>query len=520
METSESTPIPSRSTHSPHLLVVLGLILALALGVRLVAISRPLLGNFATKNVVYAMIARNLVEHRASFWLPRIDCLRGGQRGLHLLEVPLSAYLAGGLWKCFGGSLDVWGRIVSIAFSLTSILVLYHLVRRRHGHVAGLGAAAVLALSPVAVMYGRHFMLEASIAFFAVATIDTLDRWLAGRRAIWLAASAACFALLALTKIYMLVLLLPIVAMLFRRVRLNAPEQPHDFALVRPDAPYMAFLLFLLAAVPAIAWVAYVLHAASPGGNLSDQIFYSLRDSAGAHRPPDPLLARPDFYRRLFDDWAGVVLTPAACMLPLIGLMNRAWRRWIPWLAAMALLVVAMPRKFFEMNYYWVVVLPPVAVLAGLGWARLVEKLRPSRMAMGLFLALALVASLRYTSGPLLNIPAEDRAVLPASRVVREQTAQDELVVTMHGSGIDLLYYCDRPGWALEPNDPRLADRLAECARAGAKLLAIVDVEHDASPDRAGRLPSMPLVAEGEGFRVYRLLASGSPVVSKTEPRP
>jgi 4-amino-4-deoxy-L-arabinose transferase-like glycosyltransferase len=526
--------VEDKSTHFTHTAQSskwLVLVILIALGVRLLAIDRPLVGNFATKNVVYAMIARNWVEGRASFWLPRIDCLCGGQRGLHLLELPLSAYLAGGLWRLAGGSLDVWGRLVSVAFSLGAVLVLFNLVRRRHGPSAALGAATVLALSPVAVIYGQAFMLESSVLFFAVATIDALDRWLTGSRLIWLLAAVLIFSLLVLTKIYMLVMLLPIGCMLLHRVRARTHQRDEGLLtgclgqseavgclgqseamaqcragnlFLRKHALYAIFA-FLIAALPAVIWVLYVIRASLPGGPLADQVFYSLANSAEAHRPPHPLLFQADCYRRLLDDLATVVLTPVAFMLPLVGLLDRNWRRWAAWLAAMAILVAFMPRKFYEMNYYYVVVLPPIAVLAGLGWARLEEGLRPSRVAIAGLAILTIVVSLRYTFVPVLRTPAEDRAVLPAAQAVRALAAPGEPIATMHGDGVDLLYYCDRPGWALSPDDPDLAARLAECRRAGARFLAIVDVESHSSPDRPSRLPLCPPVAEGDGFRIYEI---------------
>ena len=47
-------------------------LLAATAGIRLIGVGRPLLGNFATKNVVYAMIARNWVNGRAAAWQPTL----------------------------------------------------------------------------------------------------------------------------------------------------------------------------------------------------------------------------------------------------------------------------------------------------------------------------------------------------------------------------------------------------------------------------------------------------------------
>src|SRR5437764_8530605 len=83
-------------------------LLAFTAGIRSLAVTRPLLGNFAVKNVVYAMMARNWATGRAPAWRPTVDCLAGGERSLHLLELPVSAYVSGSLWLLLGGSLEVW----------------------------------------------------------------------------------------------------------------------------------------------------------------------------------------------------------------------------------------------------------------------------------------------------------------------------------------------------------------------------------------------------------------------------
>ena len=117
--------------------IVFGLI-ALTVLLRAPGLGRPLLGDFATKNVVYAMIARNWALGRASFFTPTLDCLADGERAWHLLELPLPAYLAGFCWRICGGSLDAWGRVISVIASVASVLLLYRLARRWHGQRVGL----------------------------------------------------------------------------------------------------------------------------------------------------------------------------------------------------------------------------------------------------------------------------------------------------------------------------------------------------------------------------------------------
>jgi hypothetical protein len=484
---------------SPVGWALLGL-LALTALLRLPAIDRPLVGAFATKNAVYAMIARNAVLGRAPWWRPSVDCLAGGQRGWHLVEFPVSAILSGGVWRVLGGSLEVWGRLTALVFSVASVGLLWMLVRRWHGPAAGWGAAVALALAPVSVIYGQSFMLESSVVFFTLATLASVDRWLSGRRTAWLIVGAACLALLLLTKIYMLVILLPLVGLVWRgRGADQGRLTPRDWL-----APLFAAGFALL---PAAVWYADA-YRVSADPQTSERIYFSIKRSAADHAMPHPILRQPDFYRGLIDDLSGVALTPLGLTLAVLGVARPAWRRHLPWLLAMAVLIAVLPLKFHEMNYYWLVVLPPLCILVGLGWSTIVERVRPSGAWMAVVVLLAVVFSLRYAAKGAFGTPAEDRSVVEAAEAARRLTTADESIVTMHGSTIDLLYYCDRTGWAVPADRPGLKEMLADCRRQGARFLVVAGLDQvDAAGPNRTFLASLPIERAGDDFRILRLPA-------------
>jgi len=533
---ADPLPRPSCSSQTRHFPAAVWALLALTAAIRLIAVTRPLLGNFATKNVVYAMIARNLAEGRASLWYPTLDVLVGGERSWHMLEFPVSAYLTAGLWHVLGGSLDVWGRVASVAFSVGSVALIFLLVRRRHGQTAAIGAALALALAPVSVIYGQSFMLEASLIFFTLGAFYALDRRLQAGHFGWLAAAAVCLALLLLTKIYMLVVLLPLAVEILRRVggvsdgeagvsdgeagvcdgeagvsdgeagvsdgdRItgpgSSPTESPPTRLKERSSCVLTMLLIALAVVPAAFWYIHALRTARPEGRFSQRVFYSVRDSAEVHGPPHPLLRSADFYRRVLDDLTGVVLTPVGFMLALAGLFHRRWRRYVAWLLAMLILVLALPLKFHEMNYYWMAVLPPLCILVGLGWQVVGQRIRPGRWGTAVLLATAVVFSFRHAWKPAFVTPEEDRGVVAAARALRARTDEDEPVVTIHGTAPDLLYHCDRRGWAIAPDAAALDSLLRDCRRRGARYVVVV-----------GKGPPLPEPIDvGKDFRIHRLPA-------------
>ncbi len=493
-----------RSAQSPHFATAVVGILLFTAAVRLVGVDRPLVGNFSTKSVIYAMIARNWAEGRAGLLYPTLDCLVGGQRSLHMLEFSVSAQLTGLLWKIFGGNLDVWGRATSVAFLTGGVLLMVLFVRPRHGPRAALAAGVALSLAPVSMIYGQTFMLDASIVFFSLGTFVSVDRWLTSGRGRWLVAGALCLALLLLTKVYLVVLLVPLGAMVLWPRRWGpfgdlSPQRASGAAGGRRAALVAA----VAAVLPVLFWCLHAIRTASPGSPWAGHIYSSLQGNAAGYRPPDPLLLSADFYRHLLDDLTGPVLAPVGFTLALLGVFHPAWRRYLPWLAAMAMLIAVLPRKFHQMNYYYLAVLPPLCVMAGLGWEVVARRTRPGRMATAGFLAVCLALSIRYAYRPALFTPPEDRGVVAAGRAVRRLTAEEEPVATMHGSAIDLLYYCHRPGWALDPNTAGLADSLRECRAAGARYLVVAGRETALAPP--GPLGRRQPVLSGEGWRVYAL---------------
>jgi len=510
MSTAGTSPTATQSSHICHFPAALWVLLALTAAVRMFGITRPLLGNFATRNVVYAMVARNWANGTAGIWYPTLDILKGGQRSLIMLEFPVSAYLTAWLWKTLGGSLDAWGRATAVAFSVASVALIFLFVRRRHGTTVATAAALALAISPVGVIYGQSFMLEASLVCFTLGTFSALDRWIDGRRIGWLLATAVCLALLLLTKIYMLVVLLPLAVAVVRAARSTgqgvsdeeempetslAAESPSTTAN-RP-AILLAFMAAVLAILPAACWYIHAARTASPEGPFGRQIYFSVRRSVVDHYPPHPLLCSPDFHCRALDNLAGVVLTPVGFVLLLAGFLDRKWRQYAAWLLAMVVLVLALPRKFHEMDYYYMAVLPPLCVMVGLGWQVVCRQIRPSRTAVAVVLLAAMAFSLRYALRPAFVTPDEDRGVVAAGRAVRELTADEEPVVAMHGTTIDLLYYCHRPGWAVAPDAENLQEQLSGFWRQGARYLVVVGNE----PPEAVGTP----VVSAEHYRIYLL---------------
>ena len=480
------------------------LLLLLALLLRLPSITAPLLGVFATKSVVYGMIARNWIEGRAPIGRPTLDVLVDGQRSWHLVELPVQAYVSGGMWALFGGSLDVWGRVVSIALSLTAVATLYGLLDRLHGKTVATVGAALLAVAPVSIIYGQKYMLEPSVAALSLLTLYAARCWFDSWRVRWLVVMSLALALLLLTKFYMAVILLPVAVWGIGALRIARVDNANDSTSLRKLI--LGTFAISVATTPAILWYSWAHAVSAPTAGGEPPVFFSLRQSAATHPLPSPLLFDADFFAQLLRDLATVALTPIGFALFFVGLAHHGARQHWPWLLASLMLIVVMPRKFHEMNYYFLVILPSLCAIAALGWQLIQEKWQPGRMAIAGVIAIVFLPALRYSATASYFVPAEDRCVTAAAQAAQPYLTADEPVVTMHGSTIDLLYYCDRPGWAVAPHSDDLADRLVEYRRQGANVLVVAGLPWQTRhPQCRDLLASLEPLVVGDDYAVYRL---------------
>jgi hypothetical protein len=269
---------------------------------------------------------------------------------------------------------------------------------------------------------------------------------------------------------------------------------------------FLGILLFGLASLPAIAWYAYAYHVGTEGHPLAGQMYYSIAQSTESHRLPHPLWVSPQFYLHTFDVLAMGVITPLGFLVFWFGLIAQGGRRHFAWLAVSFLLIWLLPRKFYEMNYYYLALLPPVCIMVGLGWSWLARGMQLSRRAILFVIVLALLVSMRYTVGPLFVIADEDRPVIVAAESVKQHTDPDDRVIAIHATGIDLLYYCDRAGWTGQMRPDDWSTWVRSCRDDGAKYLVVVETTSMPTPSVAEFPPvQTPPIDEGPGWKLFRL---------------
>ncbi|MBV8425393.1 MAG: glycosyltransferase family 39 protein, partial [Candidatus Eremiobacteraeota bacterium] len=198
----------------------LGGVLMLALGLRLVGLHDPIMDHPQWRQGDTAAIARNFAQLNFNIFYPQTD-YDGPPPNYVQLELQIVPYLAAIGYKIFGVH-EIFGRLISIAFSLGTVVVVGYFGRWLfESALAGLIAALLYAIFPGSIYYGRTFMPDTAMTFFLTAALYASARTLAvapQRGVPWREiGSAVLLALAFLAKPVSLVAVVPILAVNYRR---------------------------------------------------------------------------------------------------------------------------------------------------------------------------------------------------------------------------------------------------------------------------------------------------------------
>ena len=200
-ELEPSTLFGQDAARVPHARLWLGLILLVALGLRLQLLGGPWSGlalDFHSHFGAWAVgepAERFATEgFAATGWMPvnwSVELADGTVvRDVYAHHPALFTILVGLSLKLFG--LHEWAvRLVPLLFSMLAIFGTWRLVSRWFGERAGLVAAALLATVPYLTWYGMLAWTEGALIWIGAAELGAYARWLDTRRARFVLEAAA-----------------------------------------------------------------------------------------------------------------------------------------------------------------------------------------------------------------------------------------------------------------------------------------------------------------------------------------
>jgi len=162
----------------------LGVILLIGLLVRLYKIDAPIADWHSWRQTDTAAVTRAFVKDGFNPFYPKYEDLSGAAEhpmmnlgGYRFVEFPIYNIAVYPLYLAFGIQ-DQLSRLVSVIFSLGSTIFIYFITKRYKDTMTALVAAAVFALLPFNVFFGRTTLPEPTFIFFALGMLYFTDRWI------------------------------------------------------------------------------------------------------------------------------------------------------------------------------------------------------------------------------------------------------------------------------------------------------------------------------------------------------
>ena len=474
---SRSAPVILTALRRPPDAALL-LILLLGTLLRAQYLHMPMAEAHRWREVFNADIARNFAERSMNILYPQVNW--GGASDPYVgSEFPLMHWMVALLYRVFGED-PIFGRVVSIVFSVATIWAVFALGSHLFGASAGRAAAFLMAISPSTVFFGRFFISDTPMLFFSVVAVLAWVVYLETGTAAAAIAGSVSAALAFLVKLPAVLILAPIAWAAWEARRWSALK----------DRGLVIGVAAALAAAALWYWHADVLFHRTglgvaiwhPAGMYALPIAVAAGPSAGVYNVANfTMLRSPDFYTQLINRTWILHLTPAGFTLALVGFLA-AWRR--PrrrlvdvWMAIVVLYILMTAEGNLHHEYYQLPLLPPAALFFGLAAAPAFDgtwlRANGGRIlgAVGSAAALVFAAWLSFENSGIVRgfyrPDGLDLAPIQAGAVMQNIVSPPSLVVTveyeLHGNNSPiLLYWMHRRGWTfdLESISPHVIDLL------------------------------------------------------------
>ena len=436
----------------------LWMILLVSLAVRLYSVDAPLTDGGQERQTQVSMIARNLYREHMNILYPRMDIF-GPDSGYVMLEFPFQSAVMAVAYH-FVGDKDIVGRLITIGFSMGSIIFMYLLSRYFLPEKWALFSATIYALTPLSIYFGRAVFPESLLMFFSLGALYFLLCWSENYRLRYYVLSLIFAAMAFLVKAPPgLAMILPLCSIWWIRWRCSLVKRV-DF-----------YVFFGFSILPIALWIYWSTYF----GYLVDgwNVYHiSTIERLGI---PGVWLDRM-FYIKMFKSLFIVTLTPMVFIFSAVGLVkiknHRLAALIYAWTISMVVYVLLTAGAQMSHWNYQVPLIPVGALLATIGIYGLVNEqriisiwgaLKVNRVIIFGFIVVAVVLALGYIMiyssviRDAYNIYKRVPYAIEVGKIVQKEIPDDDFVMLIQPNMVATCqtYYMDRKVRVLYiENDP------------------------------------------------------------------
>ena len=417
-------------------------LVSLAFVLRLYQLQTPLADWHSFRQADTASVTREYVKHSIDLLRPRYHDLSNIQSGLdnldgwRMVEFPfINAGIAMILKTLPFLPLVPTSRMISIIFSLLTLISIYYLVKNLSGKKTAYLAAFIFSVLPYSVYYSRTVLPEPGMLFFSTFSILSFYYWVRRGEWKWYLLSATSLSLALLLKPFVIFTALVYLIIFFFYKK--------NFRVTRLPNYLVTLLPFLLSLFPLYLWRQWIIQFPS-GIPASDWLFNS-----------DLIRFRPAWFRWLFYEriaklilgFFGVMFLPLAFIkIKKDTLVYAAW--WIGMIIYMSVLATGNVRH----DYYQILLTPIICISVAKGSTWLLDFLKvkfshqTSVSILGFIYLLMLTFSWQQVKG-YFNINHWE--YVKAGRAVDKLLPPNAKVIASGNGDTTFLFQTNRTGWPI-----------------------------------------------------------------------
>lgn len=445
------------------LAIVLILLFAITVAPRLYRIDNPIADWHSWRQADTAAVTRNFIKEGYTPFFPKFDSLISLNEGnlpnperYFFAEFPLYNSIVYPFYLWFGVD-EVYARLVSVFFAALTTVVLYLLVRRFSSPFVALTAAAVFAILPFNIYYGRVVMPDPMHVFFGVLSLYLVALWAQKKTWIWPVLAGVSLAACILSKPYGLVLGLPILYLLWRGYGMKLIKQPSVYVFAS------------IALLPFLAWRWHIHQY--PEGMFGTAWLFNQGDIrfTGAY-----------FRWMIYDRMNRLIFATGGFVLFVLGLITAPTKKegyfYHIWLASVLIFFVVIAKGNVTHDYYQLPLVPVGAIFIAKAVEYLVtqgkqlgQRLLQIGVAGSLFILM--VAFGWYEVRGFFNVNRVE--MVEAGQYIDANLPADAQIIAPLMSDPAFLYQTNRYGWTIG------GGRIEEFRKAGATHLAVYHFDQD-----------------------------------------
>lgn len=445
-------------------LILLLLILLVALGFRLYKIDNPISEWHSWRQADTAAVARNLAQD-FNLLLPRYDDLSNIQtgqynpEGLRMVEFPIYNALFAMAFKIAPVlPIEIYGRLVSLFFSLILIAVIYFIALEEAGRIPAFFSALIFAIYPFFVFYSRAVLPEMTALSFMFLGIYFLYKYKPtgkqiGLKYLSLFLFSAVFAAISI--------LIKPTTIFFCFTLLYLFIKKYGLLIIKKISPYIYFLIVL---APFILWRLWV--ARFPVGiPANDWLLFSVNTPNGM----EPIFFRPAFFRWIFHERIlNLILGGYLATFFITGIIAPASVKknsvLIFSIAASSLIYLfTFQGGNVQHDYYQTLILPSLSLFSGIGISFFLSANNILKKALIIIptIIFILIFSAFISYEKVKDYYQPNRELVNIARIVRDFTQPEDKIVTDTLGDTTLLYLSERKGF------PAVTDDLSKLSDMG-----------------------------------------------------